>query len=62
MIINPNSFNNLVFVFYVLLTALHLGIIPVNDQLDAQFFFYMFYFSSLHVSSNLVLISSRPAY
>jgi hypothetical protein len=27
---------------YVLLTVLHLGTIPVNDQLDAQFFSYTF--------------------
>jgi hypothetical protein len=30
--------------------------ILVNDQLDAQFFFLIFYFNPLHVSSNLVLI------
>jgi hypothetical protein len=28
-------------IFYVLLTV-HIGIIFVNDQLDAQFLFYMF--------------------
>jgi hypothetical protein len=27
--------------FYVLLTVLHLGIILVSDQLDAQFFFFV---------------------
>jgi hypothetical protein len=27
---------------YVLLTVLHLATSPVNDQLDTQFFFYMF--------------------
>jgi hypothetical protein len=31
--------------FYVLLTV-HLGIIPVNDQLDAQFFFLICLFKS----------------
>jgi hypothetical protein len=44
--------------FYVLF-AVHLGIIRVNDQLDAQFFFIYVYFNSLHVSSNLVLIVWR---
>jgi hypothetical protein len=44
--------------FYVLLTV-HLSIILVNDQLDAQFFFLCVYFNSLHVSSNLVLIIRR---
>jgi hypothetical protein len=34
----------------------HLGIILVNDQLDAQFPFLYVYFNSLHVSSNLVFI------
>jgi hypothetical protein len=41
--------------FYVLLTV-HLGIILVNSQLDAQFFFVYVYFNSLHVSSTLTLI------
>jgi hypothetical protein len=45
-------------IFYVLLTV-HLSIILVNDQLDAQLFFLYVYFSSLHVSSNLVLIIRR---
>ena len=35
--------------FYVLLTV-NLGIIFVNNQLDAQFFFMYVYFYSLHVS------------
>jgi hypothetical protein len=35
--------------FYVLLTVQHLGIIFVNNQLDAQFFFLYVYFYSLHV-------------
>jgi hypothetical protein len=35
--------------FYVLLTA-HLGIILVNNQSDARFFFMNVYFYSLHVS------------
>jgi hypothetical protein len=34
--------------FYVLLTV-HLGIILVNNQLDAQFLFLCVYFNSLHV-------------
>jgi hypothetical protein len=37
----------------------HLGIILVNNQLDAQFFFLYVYFNSLYVSSNLVLIIRR---
>jgi hypothetical protein len=44
--------------FYVLLSV-HLSIILVNDQLDAQFFFLYVYFNSLHVSSNLVRIIRR---
>ena len=36
-------------VFYVLLTV-HLGIIFVNNQLDAQFFFMHVYFYSIYVS------------
>ena len=45
--------------FYILLTV-HLGIILVNNQLDAQFLFsYMFYFSSLHVSGIYVPIVRR---
>jgi hypothetical protein len=44
--------------FYVLLTV-HLGIILVNNQLDARFFFVYVYFSSLHVSSTHVLIIRR---
>jgi hypothetical protein len=36
-----------------------LNIILVNDQLDKQFFFFLYvYFNSLHVSSNLVLIAA----
>ena len=37
---------------------MHLGIIIINNQLDAQFLLYI-YFDSLHVSSNLVLIIRR---
>ena len=44
--------------FYLLL-AVHLGIILVNNQLDAQFFFVYVYFSSLYVSSTHVLIIRR---
>jgi hypothetical protein len=43
---------------YVLLTV-HLGIILVNSQLDAQFFFAYVYFSSLNVSSTPVLVIRR---
>ena len=44
--------------FYVLLTV-HLGIILVNNQLDAQFFSLYIYFDTLHVSSIQVLIIRR---
>ena len=44
--------------FQVLL-AVHLGMILVNIQLDAQFFSIYVYFDTLHVSSNHVLISRR---
>jgi len=38
----------------------HLGIILVNNQLDALFSMYLFiYFTSLHVSSNPVIIIRR---
>ena len=43
---------------YVLLTV-HLGIIFVNNQLDAQFFFMYVYFYSLHVSGSHVPIIWR---
>jgi hypothetical protein len=43
--------------FYILLTV-HLGIFLVNNQLDALFQ-CIFYFTSLHVSSNQVLIIRR---
>jgi len=46
--------------FYVLL-AVHLRIIFVNNQLDAQFFFMYVYFHSLHVSGSHVLIIRRIA-
>jgi hypothetical protein len=42
-------------VFNVLLTV-HLGIIPVNNQLDAQFFFMYVYLYFLHVSGSHVPI------
>jgi len=45
--------------FYVLLTVQHLGIILVNNQLEAQLFFVYVYFSSLHVSSTPGLIIRR---
>jgi len=44
--------------FYVLLT-LHLGIIAINTQPDAQFFFRLVYFYSLHVSDSYVSIIRR---
>ena len=50
--------DNLLDIFYVLLTV-HLGIILVNNQLEAQFFFLYVYFDSLHVLSNPVLIIRR---
>ena len=43
---------------FLLLNA-HLGIILVNNQLDAQFFSVYVYFDILHVSSNHVLIIRR---
>ena len=45
-------------VFYVLLTV-SLGIIFVNNQLDAQFFFMYVYFYYLHVSGSHVPIIRR---
>ena len=45
--------------FYISLTV-HLCIILVNNQLDILFSMYLFiYFTSLHVSSNTVLIIRR---
>jgi len=44
--------------FYVLLIV-HLGIIFVNNQLDAQFFFTYVYFYYLHVSGSHVPIIRR---
>jgi len=44
------------------LLTVHLGIILVNNQLDAQFFSVYVYFDTLHVSSNHVLIIRRMAY
>ena len=41
--------------FYISL-AVHIGIILVNNQLDALSFNVLIYFTSLHVSSNPVLI------
>jgi len=41
--------------FYVLLTV-HLGIIFLNNQRDAQFFFVHVYFYSLHVAGSHVPI------
>jgi hypothetical protein len=42
--------------FYVLLNVQHLGIISVNNQLDAQLFAMHVYFYSLHVSGSHVPI------
>jgi hypothetical protein len=47
--------------FHVLLTV-HFGIIFVNNQLDAQFFFMYVYFYSLHVSGSHVPIVRRINY
>jgi hypothetical protein len=45
--------------FYVLLTV-HLGIIFVNNQLQANIFFFIYvYFCSLHVSGSHVPIIRR---
>ena len=44
---------------YALLTVQHLGIIFVNNQLDAHFFFMYVYFCSLHVSGSHVPIIRR---
>jgi hypothetical protein len=44
--------------FYFLLTV-HLGIIFVNNQIDAQFFFMYVYFYFLHVSGSYVPIIRR---
>jgi len=39
--------------------TVHLGIIFVNNQLDAQFFFLYVYFYSLHVSGSQVPVIRR---
>jgi len=44
--------------FYVLLTV-HLGVIFVNNQFEALFFFIYVYFYSLRVSASHVIIISR---
>jgi hypothetical protein len=44
--------------FYVLLTV-HVGIIFVSNEPDAQFFFMYVYFYSLHVSGSHVPIMKR---
>ena len=44
--------------FYLLLNA-RLGIILVNNELDANLFSIYVYFDTLHVSSNHVLIIRR---
>jgi len=50
--------SNVIYFFYVLLTV-HLVIIFVNNQLDAQFFFMYVYFYSLHFSGSHVPIIRR---
>jgi len=45
-------------ILYVLLTV-HLVLIFVNNQLDAQFSFMYVYFYSLHVSDSYVSIMRR---
>jgi len=52
-----NNANVEVFSFYILLTV-HLVTIPVNNQFDALCNVFI-YFTSLHVSSNPVLIIRR---
>jgi hypothetical protein len=42
--------------FYVLLTVQHLGIILVNDKLDAQFFFYVYFYSLQVLGSHVPII------
>jgi len=53
-----NVTQHLIVIFYVLLTV-HLVIIFVNNQIDAQFFFMYVYFYSLHVSGSHVSIIRR---
>jgi hypothetical protein len=55
------NFLNYSKVFYVLLNV-HLGIIFVNNQLDANFFFMYVYLYSLHVLDSHVLIIRRINY
>jgi len=55
---SSSSVSNSRKIFYVLLTV-HLGIILVNNQLDAQFSFMYVYFYSLHVSGSRVTIIRR---
>ena len=45
--------------FYVFFLTANLGIIFVNNQLDAQFFFMYVQFYSLHVSGSRVPIIRR---
>ena len=45
--------------FFNVSLTMHLGIIFVNNQLDAQFFFMYIYFYSLHVSGSHVPIIRR---
>ena len=45
-------------VYFNVLLTVHPGMILVNNQLDAQFFMY-FYFYSLHVSGSHVPIIMR---
>jgi hypothetical protein len=58
IVINDDQEDAFLLFFYVLLIV-HIGIILVNNQPDAQFFFVYVYFNSLHISSIQVLIIRR---
>ena len=53
----PRQYDYIFYVFNILLTV-HPGMILVNNQLEAQFFMYV-YFYSLHVSGSHVPIIRR---
>ena len=55
---NPAKLQLIFFLNFVSMTV-HLGIIFVNKQRDAQFFFMYVYFYSLHVSDSCVSIFRR---
>ena len=56
---NKQVNTKLCFVELNVLMTVHLAIIFVNNQLDAQFFFMYVYFYSLHVSGSYVSIIRR---